>query len=192
MRSSRPGERILDLCAAPGGKTAQIVQALSNRGTVVANDGLASRVRALRANLDRLGALNVSTTVYDGGNYPRAAGHFERVLVDAPCSGEGMLRKQSRSRSGNVPLYQRYAREQQALLIGAAARSNFVELGREQMGAYVTRLELELAPGQLEACTGSGYVLVRYRGFGLGLGYLDTAKRRLESLFPKRWMGGIA
>ena len=116
----RPGERILDLCAAPGGKTAQIVQALTNRGTVVANDGLPGRVRALRANLDRLGALNVSTTVYDGGNYPRAAGHFDRVLGDAPCSGEGMVRKPSRSHPGNEPLYQRYARQQQALLRRAA------------------------------------------------------------------------
>ena len=53
-------------------------------------------------------------------------------------------------------------------------------------------MTLQLFPGQLEACTGSGYVLVRYLGFGLGLGHLDTGARRLESLFPKRWMGGIA
>lgn len=89
----RPGERILDLCAAPGGKTSQIAFALENRGTVVANDLSGGRLRALRGNLDRLGLVNVSVTRGDGGNLPRGVGVFDRVLVDAPCSGEGTLRR---------------------------------------------------------------------------------------------------
>ncbi len=87
-----PGQRVLDLCAAPGGKTAQIALSLGNRGTVLANDFAMDRIAALQGNLDRLGVVNVSTTRYDGGNYP-AAGPFDRILVDAPCSSEGTLRR---------------------------------------------------------------------------------------------------
>jgi NOL1/NOP2/sun family putative RNA methylase len=88
-----PGQRVLDLCAAPGGKTAQIALALGNRGTVLANDFSPERIAALQGNLDRLGVVNVSTTWCDGGNYPAAAGAFDRILVDAPCSSEGTLRR---------------------------------------------------------------------------------------------------
>ncbi len=89
----RPGQRVLDLCAAPGGKTAQLALALGNRGTLLANDFAAERIAALQGNLDRLGVLNCSTTRCDGGNYPAAAGAFDRILVDAPCSSEGTLRR---------------------------------------------------------------------------------------------------
>lgn len=88
-----PGQRVLDLCAAPGGKTAQIALALGNRGTLLANDFSTARIAALQGNLDRLGIINCSTTLSDGGNYPTAAGSFDRVLVDAPCSSEGTLRR---------------------------------------------------------------------------------------------------
>ncbi|NEX16561.1 MAG: RNA methyltransferase [Halochromatium sp.] len=89
----QPGHRVLDLCAAPGGKTAQLALALGNRGTLLANDFSAERIAALQGNLDRLGVLNASTTRSDGGNYPTAAGVFDRILVDAPCSSEGTLRR---------------------------------------------------------------------------------------------------
>ena len=87
------GHRVLDLCAAPGGKTAQIALALGNHGTVLANDFSPERIAALQGNLDRLGIVNVSTTWCDGGNYPTDAGAFDRILVDAPCSSEGTLRR---------------------------------------------------------------------------------------------------
>lgn len=89
----RPGQRVLDLCAAPGGKTGQLALALGNRGTLLANDFAAERIAALQGNLDRLGVLNCSSTRCDGGNYPAAAGAFDRILVDAPCSSEGTLRR---------------------------------------------------------------------------------------------------
>ncbi len=88
-----PGQRVLDLCAAPGGKTAQIALALGNRGTLLANDFSPERLSALQGNLDRVGIVNCSTTWCDGGNYPAAAGPFDRILVDAPCSSEGTLRR---------------------------------------------------------------------------------------------------
>jgi NOL1/NOP2/sun family putative RNA methylase len=89
----RPGERILDLCAAPGNKTALMAQALENRGTVVANDVFWDRIRPLRSAIDRLGLLNVSITCHDGTSYPKRAGQFDRVLVDVPCSCEGTARR---------------------------------------------------------------------------------------------------
>ena len=89
----KPGQRILDLCAAPGNKTAQLAVSMANRGTVVANDLNYTRMRAVRHALDRLGLVNVSITTIDGANYPKAAGHFDQVLADVPCSGEGTSRK---------------------------------------------------------------------------------------------------
>lgn len=89
----RPGERILDIAAAPGGKTVQMAVRMGNRGTIVANDVGFARMRALRHVLERLGILNVSTTIYNGANLPREMGAFDRVLVDVPCSCEGTARK---------------------------------------------------------------------------------------------------
>ena len=88
----RGGERILDLCAAPGGKTAQIAASMENRGTVVANDVRLQRLRALRSNCERLGALNVVVTRVDGTAFPLEAGPFDRILLDVPCSCEGNVR----------------------------------------------------------------------------------------------------
>lgn len=86
-------ERVLDLCAAPGNKTAQLAVAMDNRGTLVANDRNVYRLRALRRVIDRLGVVNTSVTAYDGANFPRESGEFDKVLVDVPCSCEGTSRK---------------------------------------------------------------------------------------------------
>lgn len=89
----QPGNRVLDLCAAPGGKTAQAAVAMENRGTVVANDLVGARLRPLRMNLDRMGLMNVTVTCHDGVNLPKSAGTFDHVLADVPCSCEGTSRK---------------------------------------------------------------------------------------------------
>lgn len=89
----QPGERVLDTCAAPGGKTAHMAVQMQNRGTILANDRSFGRLRALRNVIDRLGLLNVSMLSYDAANFPRAIGRFDRVLVDVPCSCEGTTRK---------------------------------------------------------------------------------------------------
>lgn len=86
-------DRVLDLCAAPGNKTAQLAVAMQNRGTLVANDRNVYRLRAVRRLIDRLGVVNTSVTAYDGVNFPRESGYFDKVLVDAPCSCEGTSRK---------------------------------------------------------------------------------------------------
>lgn len=89
----QPGERVLDLCAAPGNKTVQMAVILNNRGTVVANDPVRGRLKPLRAAIYRLGLINVTTTCRDGLSYPRSAGDFDCVLADVPCSCEGTSRK---------------------------------------------------------------------------------------------------
>lgn len=89
----QPGERVIDLCAAPGGKSAQIAVAMANRGTLVSNDRDALRHRATRGTLDRLGVINTTITVEDAAAIPPAAGHFDRVIADVPCTCEGTSRK---------------------------------------------------------------------------------------------------
>ncbi|ACY13165.1 RsmB/NOP family class I SAM-dependent RNA methyltransferase [Haliangium ochraceum] len=93
LLAPEPGERILDLCAAPGNKTAQIALALGNRGTVVANDRSGGRLAAIQNAVTRLGLCNVSMTGCDGTRYPRQRRRFDKVLVDAPCTAEGAVRK---------------------------------------------------------------------------------------------------
>ena len=95
----QPGERVLDLCAAPGGKATQIAQLMEGRGTLVANDPSPKRLRALLANLYRLGVLCAVVTERRGENFP-GEGCFDRVLVDAPCSAEGTARKNPHLRTG--------------------------------------------------------------------------------------------
>jgi NOL1/NOP2/sun family putative RNA methylase len=89
----KPGERVLDMCAAPGSKTTQMAAMMENRGEILANDVSDGRMRALMANLYQTGCVNVQAVQYDGRNLPEDR-QFDRVLVDAPCSGEGNLRSQ--------------------------------------------------------------------------------------------------
>lgn len=93
----RPGERVLDLCAAPGNKTAQIAQALDDRGTVVAVDRFQQRIGLVRQNAERLGHTATVTLLADGVSLSTGGmGRFDRVLVDVPCSCEGTSRKNPR------------------------------------------------------------------------------------------------
>jgi NOL1/NOP2/sun family putative RNA methylase len=88
----RPGERVLDLCAAPGGKTSHLAELMEERGCLVAVDPKEKRLRGLMANLFRLGHANVLVVAADGRELPEGA-LFDRVLVDAPCSAEGNFRR---------------------------------------------------------------------------------------------------
>ncbi len=89
----QPGERVLELCAAPGNKVAQMSLKMQQRGAVIANDFNYHRMRALRRIIDRLGLVNVSATLCNAVSYPRPPELFDRVLVDVPCSCEGTSRK---------------------------------------------------------------------------------------------------
>ncbi len=115
----QPGERVLDLCAAPGGKTTFIAGRMMNRGTLVANEPNGRRQMGLLANVNRLGVLNATITAYQGENFPMAT-RFDRILVDAPCSAEGTLRKESAMRNGATrSTIERLARLQKRLIVRA-------------------------------------------------------------------------
>ena len=88
------GDIILDLCAAPGGKTTQVAARMKNTGLLVSNDISTGRIKALVKNIEMLGIRNVLVTNEDHINLSKATkGVFDRILIDAPCSGEGMFRK---------------------------------------------------------------------------------------------------
>ncbi|XP_059967750.1 probable 28S rRNA (cytosine(4447)-C(5))-methyltransferase isoform X2 [Mesoplodon densirostris] len=86
-------ERILDMCCAPGGKTSYIAQLMRNTGVILANDANAERLRSVVGNLHRLGVTNTVISHYDGRQFPKVVGGFDRVLLDAPCSGTGIISK---------------------------------------------------------------------------------------------------
>ncbi|MBD3303866.1 NOL1/NOP2/sun family putative RNA methylase [Candidatus Woesearchaeota archaeon] len=87
----KPGEIVLDVCAAPGSKSSQIAQYMQNKGVLIANDVVGQRLAALGINLQRCGVSNTVVTQMKG---ERIKGYsFDKVLLDAPCSGTGTIRK---------------------------------------------------------------------------------------------------
>ena len=91
----QPGERICDLCAAPGGKTTQIAGRMMGRGFLLCNEINPKRAKILSRNIERMGVANsLVTNEHPAVLAERFAGWFDRVLIDAPCSGEGMFRKE--------------------------------------------------------------------------------------------------
>ncbi len=87
-------ERVMDVAAAPGSKTTQIAARMGNRGAILANEFSASRVKVLHANISRCGIHNVALTHFDGRVFGAALPEaFDAILLDAPCSGEGVVRK---------------------------------------------------------------------------------------------------
>ena len=90
----KPGELILDLCAAPGGKSTQIAGRMQGKGLLVSNEIVPSRAKILSQNIERLGVANCVVCREEPKRLAQAfPSFFDRVLVDAPCSGEGMFRK---------------------------------------------------------------------------------------------------
>ncbi|HIZ20831.1 MAG TPA: RsmB/NOP family class I SAM-dependent RNA methyltransferase [Firmicutes bacterium] len=95
LLNPQPAERVLDLCAAPGGKSTQIAAALQGRGLLWSNEFIRSRAQALLQNLERCGVRNAVVSSRDAPSLCAGLpGFFDAVLVDAPCSGEGMFRKE--------------------------------------------------------------------------------------------------
>ena len=91
----QPGERVCDLCAAPGGKSTQIAGRMAGEGFLLCNEINPKRAKILSRNIERLGIANALVTNEHPQNLARRLpGYFDRVLIDAPCSGEGMFRKE--------------------------------------------------------------------------------------------------
>ena len=117
-----PGERILDLCAAPGGKSTQIAARMDDRGVLVSNDPEPARAKALAGNLERMGAANaLVVNALPGRLAPRWPEYFDAVLVDAPCSGEGMFRRDPAAREEWRPQSPAGCAARQAEILDCAA-----------------------------------------------------------------------
>ncbi|MBT9281144.1 MAG: NOL1/NOP2/sun family putative RNA methylase [Hydrogenibacillus schlegelii] len=111
-----PGDRVLDLAAAPGGKTTQAAERMGDRGLIVANEPDGGRLQSLLANVYRLGATAVAVTRQDGRRFPDGL-RFDRVLVDAPCTAEGNVRRRAGARrERSMGEHRRLAAVQAALL----------------------------------------------------------------------------
>jgi 25S rRNA (cytosine2870-C5)-methyltransferase len=116
----QPGERILDMASAPGGKTSYIAQLMKNSGTIIANDLKPQRQKATVANLHRMGVKNAIVCCYDGRKIPKIMKGFDRVLLDAPCSGLGVIsRDQTVKLQRTLKDVQRIAHLQKELLCAA-------------------------------------------------------------------------
>ena len=122
LLSPQPGERVLDLCAAPGGKTTHAAALMKNEGLLVANEIHPKRAWDLAENMERCGVRNALIT----NETPKQlinvfSGYFDKVVVDAPCSGEGMFRKSERARSEwSLDLVNGCANRQYSILEDAA------------------------------------------------------------------------
>jgi tRNA (cytosine49-C5)-methyltransferase len=88
-----PGDIVLDLCAAPGSKSTQIAAMMKNKGLLISNDSDLSRINALRLNIERCGVLNSVITNMQGKWFKKSGISFDKILLDAPCSGIGTIRK---------------------------------------------------------------------------------------------------
>lgn len=89
---------VMDVAAAPGSKTTQLAASMANKGAILANEYSASRVKVLHANLSRCGVSNVAMTHFDGRVFGAALPEsFDAILLDAPCSGEGVIRKDTQA-----------------------------------------------------------------------------------------------
>lgn len=117
----KPEEFILDLCASPGSKTTQIAAKMQNKGTLIANDLKMDRIAILAANLERCGVSNAIVTrsdaIYLCSKFSKAGIKFDKILLDAPCSGEGTLRSSPKTfLMWNEKVVKKLSRQQKKLL----------------------------------------------------------------------------
>lgn len=117
------GERVLDLCAAPGGKSTQLAARMQGEGALLCNEYVTSRANVLLSNLERLGVKNAAVVNTDAGRLAKEfPAYFDKILVDAPCSGEGMFKKEPFAvEEWSVDNVRRCALRQRDILENAAA-----------------------------------------------------------------------
>lgn len=170
MLPVNPGDKVLDVCAAPGGKSTELAAKLKGEGLLVSNDISSSRARALLKNLELAGASNIAVVSEDpqklAGVWP---GFFDKILVDAPCSGEGMFRRDEdmvKDWTGRGPEYyspiQRRILEQAVTMLKPGgmllySTCTFSKLEDEDNVSFLleTHPEMELVPLEHSAVEGS-------------------------------------
>uniref|UniRef100_A0A914HY12 SAM-dependent MTase RsmB/NOP-type domain-containing protein n=1 Tax=Globodera rostochiensis TaxID=31243 RepID=A0A914HY12_GLORO len=131
----QPDERILDMCAAPGGKTTHIASLMRNTGVLFANDANAARLKAVIGNLHRMGVNNSVVSNLDGQEFAKIQPQsYDRVLLDAPCSGTGVIWKDEsvKTSKDHVDIKRRFTMQRRLLLSAIDAVD-----ARSKSGAYV-------------------------------------------------------
>ncbi len=119
--SPQPGDKVLDLCAAPGGKSTQIAQKMQGEGILISNEIVPSRCKILLENIQRLGTQNAVVLNENPAKLEdRFEGYFDKILVDAPCSGEGMFRKDSEAAEQWTPDTNKICAARQELILNSA------------------------------------------------------------------------
>ncbi|MEF2920523.1 MAG: RsmB/NOP family class I SAM-dependent RNA methyltransferase [Acutalibacteraceae bacterium] len=115
------GDKVLDLCAAPGGKSTQIATLLNGTGLIWSNEIVKKRAQILLSNIERMGIKNsVVSSLSPELLCPRLQGYFDKVLVDAPCSGEGMFRKDEQAISEWTEEHTKSCMERQLQILESA------------------------------------------------------------------------
>lgn len=118
-----PGERALDLCAAPGGKSTQLAAYMAGQGVLVCNEPFPSRAKILSRNVERMGVKNAVVVSALPENLSLLwPAYFDRILVDAPCSGEGMFRRNPQARTEWSPASPGGCAQRQKHILHHAAR----------------------------------------------------------------------
>nr|NVI72327.1 putative ribosomal RNA methyltransferase NOP2 [Cucujiformia] len=140
-------ERILDMSAAPGGKASHIAAIMKNTGVLFANDINKDRTKAVVGNFHRLGVSNSVITAMDGRKYPQTMKGFDRVLLDAPCTGTGVVAKDPRVKtSKDQQDVQRCYNLQRELLLAAIDCVN----AKSTTGGYVVYSTCSILPEENE------------------------------------------
>ena len=122
LLEARPGERVLDLCSAPGGKATQIAAVMKGQGLLICNEYVASRAKILSENIERMGIRNALVLNETPQKLASVfAGYFHRIMVDAPCSGEGMFRKNEEAYTEWSPENVQMCADRQDEILEAAA-----------------------------------------------------------------------
>ncbi|XP_047527550.1 25S rRNA (cytosine-C(5))-methyltransferase nop2 [Vanessa atalanta] len=140
-------ERILDMCAAPGGKASHIAAIMKNTGSLFANDANKDRTKAVVGNFHRLGVVNAVICNYDGRQFPDVIKGFDRVLLDAPCTGTGVIAKDpSVKTTKDQKDIQRCFNLQRQLLLAAIDCCN----AKSSTGGYIVYSTCSILPEENE------------------------------------------
>lgn len=195
---------VLDLCAAPGGKSTHLASLLDGKGWLVTNEVMRNRVNILRENLIKWGAPNVTVTNNDPADFGQLTGLFDLILVDAPCSGEGMFRKDEQAVEEWSPENVRFCAERQrriladifpalaegGILIFSTCTFNEEEDEHnarwiaDELGAELLQLKTEPAWNVTETDAGYHFYPHKTRGEGFFLSALRKTKE--EPTFKKK------
>ncbi|XP_033357678.1 probable 28S rRNA (cytosine(4447)-C(5))-methyltransferase isoform X3 [Bombus vosnesenskii] len=143
----KENERVLDMCAAPGGKSSHIAALMKNTGVLFSNDANEERIKAVVGNFHRLGITNSIVCTYDGRKLPTVIKGFDRVLLDAPCTGTGVVSKDPSVKTNKDEVdIQRCCTLQKELLLAAIDCAN----ARSESGGIIVYSTCSILPEENE------------------------------------------